>query len=656
MMTDKNGENDGAGERISKVVSRAGIASRRDVERMIAEGRIALNGQTVTTPVTLVQPGDRIFVDGVALAAKERTRLFLYHKPVGLVTTEKDPEGRPTVFSALPPGLPRLVSVGRLDLNTEGLLLLTNDGGLARVLAHPTTGWLRRYRVRAFGEIAQERLDGLKDGIEIDGMHYGPVEAQIDREQGSNMWLTLGLREGKNREVKRILEHFGLQVNRLIRISFGPFQLGDLAEGAVEEVRTRTLKEQLGAQLAREAHADFDGEAEKRPERPSRREASFGERAGRAGRASLERPSKGDAGPDEARALRKAAAIAQGRRSAAHRHSWRDAESWAARGERKDGASGGAPKAHREPGRGSRGPKVDERQHLRGGRIADRKGRSILVERVVQDPAASAPSRESVGEPRRPRSHREERSHVAPRENDVLRRRTLRERGLAPRGHGDERERGPPPARLGRDRPVGDGRPFGTRRREDRRINEAQGETRAPRRFDRPDPRKREDRPPRREGADRPYRKPDDRPARPARPFRSREERSAAADSTPRPHRDVAVREARPPSGPRPQRRWDRKDEGGAARRPGERPRRDGSRGDGPRGDGPRGDKPWAERSRGEKSRDDGTAGFKPRSSGPGGSRTGGFRTRKDRPAKDRPFRDRPGGARPVRPPRKPRS
>ena len=357
-MADDNVENREAGERISKVVSRAGVASRRDVERMIEEGRIALNGETVTTPVTLVKPRDRIFVDGVALPAKERTRLFLYHKPVGLVTTEKDPEGRPTVFSALPPDLPRLVSVGRLDLNTEGLLLLTNDGGLARVLAHPTTGWLRRYRVRAFGEITQDQLDQLKNGIEIEGMHYGPVEAHVDREQGSNIWLTLGLREGKNREVKRILEHFGLMVNRLIRISFGPFQLGDLAEGAVEEVRTRMLKDQLGKDLAREAGVEFDDEVQEapRPERPPRRERPLGEPRGRpTPRGSLERqpkePSPRSAQPkdaqqsssslsDEARALRKAEAIAQGQRSAAHRHSWRDAESWAQRGERKGGSAG----------------------------------------------------------------------------------------------------------------------------------------------------------------------------------------------------------------------------------------------------------------------------------------------------------------------------
>src|SRR5580704_17433272 len=310
-----------AGERISKVVSRAGIASRRDVERMIGEGRIALNGETVTTPVVLVRPSDRIFVDGVALPTKERTRLFLYHKPPGLMTTEKDPEGRATVFAALPEGLPRLVSVGRLDLNTEGLLLLTNDGGLARVLAHPKTGWLRRYRVRAFGEITQDQLDGLKHGIEIDGMHYGPVEARVDREQGSNMWLTLGLREGKNREVKRILEHFGLKVNRLIRISFGPFRLGELAEGEVEEVRQRLLKDQLGPELAREANVDFGEEARpaRSEQRPARGEASDAGKRNVGGRAFERRPTSAETGgveswgqerkssrnPDDARALRK---------------------------------------------------------------------------------------------------------------------------------------------------------------------------------------------------------------------------------------------------------------------------------------------------------------------------------------------------------------
>jgi 23S rRNA pseudouridine2605 synthase len=228
-----------AEERIAKVIARAGIASRRDAEAMIAEGRVTLNGEPVTSPALNVAAGAAITVDGEPLPVRERTRLWIFHKPRGLVTTARDPQGRPTVFESLPPDLPRVVAIGRLDINTEGLLLLTNDGGLARVIAHPETGWLRRYKVRAHGDVTQAALDGLRGGITLDGMEYGPVEATLDRVQGDNTWITLGLREGKNREVKRILEHLGLQVNRLIRLSFGPFQLGDLEPGLVEEVRTK---------------------------------------------------------------------------------------------------------------------------------------------------------------------------------------------------------------------------------------------------------------------------------------------------------------------------------------------------------------------------------------------------------------------------------
>ncbi|HWT31066.1 MAG TPA: pseudouridine synthase, partial [Propylenella sp.] len=210
------------GERIAKVIARAGICSRRDAERLIAEGRVKLNGRTLTTPAVTVGPRDRIEVNGEPLKARERTRLWLFHKPKGLVTTNRDPEGRPTVFSVLPPDMPRVLSVGRLDINTEGLLLLTNDGGLARILELPSTGWLRRYRVRAHGRVDQSALDSLRHGVTIDGMVYGAVEAEIDRVQGSNVWLLVGLREGKNREVKRVLEHLGLGVTRLIRISYGP--------------------------------------------------------------------------------------------------------------------------------------------------------------------------------------------------------------------------------------------------------------------------------------------------------------------------------------------------------------------------------------------------------------------------------------------------
>ena len=246
------------GQRIAKVMARAGLCSRREAEAWIASGRVSVNGRRLDSPAYNVSAADDVRVDGRPLAAPERTRLFLFHKARGLVTTARDPEGRPTIFDALPPNLPRVVAVGRLDINTEGLLLLTNDGGLARVLELPATGWLRRYRVRAHGAIDQASLDRLREGVTIDGVNYLGIEANLDREQGSNAWITLGLREGKNREIKKVLEHLGLAVNRLIRVSFGPFELDDLEPGGLAEVRTRVLREQLGAKLARQAGADFD--------------------------------------------------------------------------------------------------------------------------------------------------------------------------------------------------------------------------------------------------------------------------------------------------------------------------------------------------------------------------------------------------------------
>ncbi len=250
----------GTGERIAKVMARAGLCSRREAEAWIGEGRVALNGVTLTNPAVNVRRDDKITIDGELLAHRARTRLFLFHKPRGLVTTARDPQGRPTVFDYLRehwPAGPRVVSVGRLDINSEGLLLLTNDGGLARVLELPATGWLRRYRVRAKGETDQAILDRLRDGLTLEGVKYAGIEATLDRVPGANSWLTMALREGKNREIKRVLEHIGLQVNRLIRLSFGPFQLGELAEGAVEEVRTCVLRDQLGLTLAKAAGADF---------------------------------------------------------------------------------------------------------------------------------------------------------------------------------------------------------------------------------------------------------------------------------------------------------------------------------------------------------------------------------------------------------------
>src|SRR5271165_520737 len=285
------------GSRIAKVMARAGLCSRREAETWIAAGRVTVNGKVLESPAYNVTDEDDVRVDGQRLAAPERTRLFLFHKVRGLVTTARDPEGRPTIFDALPPDLPRLVAVGRLDINTEGLMLLTNDGGLARVLELPSTGWLRSYRVRAHGHIDQPQLDALSNGITIDGIDYAGIEARLDREQGSNAWITMGLREGKNREIKKVLEHLGLAVNRLIRISFGPFELGDLAEGEVAEVRTRVLRDQLGAKLAKEAGVDFDAPLVERGGPPQEPPAASPRPAGRARREGASR-DRGERAPE----------------------------------------------------------------------------------------------------------------------------------------------------------------------------------------------------------------------------------------------------------------------------------------------------------------------------------------------------------------------
>src|SRR5262245_39851967 len=261
-----------ASERIAKAIARAGLCSRREAETWIAAGRVAVNGEVIASPARNVTALDRVTVDGQPLPRRERTRLFLYHKPRGLLTSHADPGGRPTIFTALPKGLPRLISVGRLDINTEGLLLLTNDGALARVLELPATGWLRRYRVRAHGRVGQDQLERLTAGITVDGVHYGPIEATLDRAQGSNVWLTFAIREGKNREVRNVLGHLGLAVNRLIRVSFGPFQLGELPVGAITEIKTRTLREQLGERVIALAGADFSGPIGER-ETPPRADA-----------------------------------------------------------------------------------------------------------------------------------------------------------------------------------------------------------------------------------------------------------------------------------------------------------------------------------------------------------------------------------------------
>jgi len=248
---DSDGE--GGGERVAKLLARAGVGSRRDVERLIGEGRVAINGRTLETPGVKVEPGDIVTVDGEVVGEPEPARLFRYHKPVGLVTSHKDPAGRPTVFDALPEGLPRLISVGRLDINSEGLLLLTNDGQLARALEMPSTAIVRRYRARAHGRTTQEKLDTLMKGVTVEGVRYGPIEAKLDKAkegpQGANLWLTVTLHEGKNREVRRVLESIGLKVNRLIRLAYGPLALGTLGVGEIEEVGPRVVREQFAEHI-----------------------------------------------------------------------------------------------------------------------------------------------------------------------------------------------------------------------------------------------------------------------------------------------------------------------------------------------------------------------------------------------------------------------
>lgn len=240
---------DSKGERVAKLMARAGLCSRRDAERWIAEGRVQVDGKLIDSPALVVDDPTRIKVDGKALPGKSTARLWRYHKPPGLVTTHKDEEGRPTVFETLPGELPRVISVGRLDLNSEGLLLLTNDGGLAREMELPSNGWTRTYRVRVFGHVTQEILDTVKDGCTMEGIHYGPVDAKIEKKTGRNAWLIVSLNEGKNREIRQVMRFLELHVNRLIRTAYGPFRLGDLERGEVREISPRHMLEQLGGQL-----------------------------------------------------------------------------------------------------------------------------------------------------------------------------------------------------------------------------------------------------------------------------------------------------------------------------------------------------------------------------------------------------------------------
>ena len=369
-----------AGQRIAKVIARAGLASRREAEAWIAAGRVAVNGTTIASPATDVTGSDHITVDGEPLPDRQRTRLFLYHKPRGLMTTHADPQGRPTIFQNLPRDLPRLISVGRLDINTEGLLLLTNDGALARLLELPATGWLRRYRVRAHGSITQDRLDGLRRGVTIDDIHYGAIEAVLDRVQGSNVWLTLGIREGKNREVRNVLGHLGLGVTRLIRVSFGPFQLGELGQGEVEEVRTRVLREQLGDKLIRLSEADFSAPRSPAPRQPRHDEAHRDE------------TRRDGTHPDAPRKLRE-----RSKRRASSDHAWRVQEQ-----------DQHTKKLHRR----FHGARSD-REKIPGVRndqaqadiLTDRKGRRVTVERYPQTSPTEAARQDDRSFRRKPDHH-----------------------------------------------------------------------------------------------------------------------------------------------------------------------------------------------------------------------------------------------------------
>ena len=595
------------GERIAKAIARAGIASRRDAEALIEAGRVTLNGEVLTSPAINVTDADRITVDGEPLPARERTRLWILHKPRGVVTTARDPEGRATVFDGLPDDLPRVVAIGRLDINTEGLLLLTNDGGLAKVIAHPDTGWLRRYRVRAFGDVNQADLDKLKKGVTVDGMEYGPVEATLDRAQGDNVWLTLGLREGKNREVKRILEHLGLSVNRLIRLSFGPFQLGDLEVGLVEEIRTKVLKEQLGKALAEEAGVDFESPVReaiapfgspKKAAKAAARAAEAAERPAPRARSAAGRPPRDPARP--AASARGAAAKPQ---RAPSPTVWRADDEDRPRGS-KVPRRGGDPKAARAA--------AAERGRERVGAIKAVGERRVLVERLQASPEAPAP------EPHRRvrfRNH-DEGQQRQERPEGRAERRPREER--PERGQGYGQERGDARSAAPRRAPAGDARPR-------RRDEDGAAERRGP-------PRER-----RTEGEGRPFRERGEGAPRRERSFDAgAPERRGPPRDRPRPER--AADGERPARAPRGEGRQEGRQEGRSEGRP---ERGGGFKGAGrPAGGGGKpGFKGGARQGEGRDGAREGFKGGGFKAGGGGGRPGGGFK-----PGGARPGGSRPGG------------
>jgi 23S rRNA pseudouridine2605 synthase len=460
----------GPAERIAKTIARAGLASRREAEAWIADGRVAVNGKVIDSPALDVTPRDLVEVDGRPLPERERTRLWLYHKPRGLVTTERDPEGRPTVFEKLPRDLPRVLSVGRLDINSEGLLLLTNDGGLKRALELPSTGWLRRYKVRAYGSIGVEDLVAIENGVTVDGIEYGPVEARIERRTGDNVWLLIGIREGKNREVRNILRHLGLEVNRLIRLSYGPFQLRELEEGEVEEVRLAILREQLGPRIVETAGIDLEGPVATAPPAGGARRR----------KAALSRPQGHDDIND-----RRATAKAE-----------RFARLQAGEAEDDEMTEDDTPDVEIDPSTG----KISLKEKT----LADRKGRRVAVAKKF-DPAKAEERRgrarvldESGELPRRPRPERREDDGARPQRRarpEGARSHSFRERGETtsgaerprPRrredgdGGGERREERPFKSAGYRDRGEGAGgarKSFGYKSREGGEPREERGERR----------------------------------------------------------------------------------------------------------------------------------------------------------------------------------
>ena len=618
-----------AGDRLAKVIARAGLCSRRDAEFWIKEGRVTVNGRKVLTPAFNVTASDKVKVDGEPLAARQGTRVWLYHKPAGLVVTEKDPEGRPTIFEALEEtDLPRVVSIGRLDINTEGLLLLTNDGGLKRVLELPATGWLRRYRVRAYGSVTQAQLDGLKGGIEIDGIQYGPIDAQLERDQGSNVWLVLGLREGKNREVKNVLGALGLKVNRLIRVSFGPFQLGDLAEGAVEAVPARILRDQLGKRLAAEANTDFDSDmpevaqAKKRAANPGLRAAAPG----------------------------KPLPKASPRRFDEKKFRFEDdetiAEAEKARAER--------PRIDR-PGRGL-APKARLARPDRPERV--RETRRVLFDDGTEGEIEVKPERRERPEARWDAEDSSAKNFGRPRHHDEpIGRGPKKEFGDRPEGRGPRKSFGDrPEGARGPKKAFGDRPPRGDRPEGARGPRKEFGDRPARSFGDRPP---RGDRPeggrgPRKEFGDRPARSFGDRPERKFgdRPEGGRGPRKEFGDRPPLGDRPEGARGPRKEFGDRPPRKefGDR-----PARSFGDRPPRgdrpDGSKPYGKGGGKPFGKGPGAGPGRGPGAgKSFGDRPGRPAGAGrPGGDRPGG-RPSGGRPSGGRPSGDRPGGSRPLKP------